>query len=51
MTDLDDFLLFSACEDAREESVRENSNDNDARCYDDDEYSWVNDSSDDNKNV
>lgn len=48
MTDLDYFLLFNACEDAREESERKNGNDDKALCYDDDDSSWSCDSLDDN---
>lgn len=44
MDDLDDFLLFNACEDAREESERENNSDN----YNLFDSSWNCDSSDDN---
>lgn len=37
MTDLDDFLLYNAYEDVREESERENNSDNSS------DLSWKND--------
>ena len=44
MDDLDDFLLFNACEDAREESERDNNSDK----FNSFDSSWDSDSSNDN---
>lgn len=44
MDGLDDFLLFNAIEDSREESERDNNSDN----YNSFDSSWDNGSSDDN---
>ena len=44
MTNLYDFQLFNACEDARKESERENNTDN----YNTFDSSWNSDSSNDN---